>query len=106
WDLLGGRVAAAGPPVVPAGAVPAAAAVRFAARPAQSCPLRAVPRPGAARVRPLLSVRTARPAGPGPARRRRGAHLLCGQGHRVRGRPMALQVLAGAERGRADVDAG
>ena len=56
--------------------------------------LRGLPRPGAARVRPLLPVRPARPARPGPARRRRGAHLLRGEGHRVRRRPVALQVLA------------
>ena len=48
-------------------------------------------RPGYARC---YQCAPARPARPGPARRRRGAHLLRGEGHRVRRRPVALQVLA------------
>ena len=68
--------------------------------------LRGLPRPGPARVRPLLPVRPARPARPGHARRRRGAHLLRGEGNRVRRRPVALQVLAVAGPRRAGLAAG
>ena len=68
--------------------------------------LRGLPRPGPDRLRPLLPVRPARPARPGPARRRRGADLLRGQGHRVRRQPVALQVLALAGPRGADLAAG
>ena len=54
--------------------------------PAGTGRLRGLPRSRAPRVRPLLPVRPARPARPGPARRRRGAHLLRGEGLRVRRR--------------------
>ena len=71
--------------------------------------LRGMPRPGRSRVHPLLPVRAARGARSRPARRRRGAHLLCGEGHGVRRRPVALQGRRGfgdRSRCRADVPAG